>query len=425
MYHSGQVSSFIVSSLPTGELSIGWIEQGLLGKGFKGRIQDKEIQENLIIPTDRFIRLILETNPKISHGLFILGNHTDSKLVTLIEPHIMNSKASSVVVGFNSGAIKVSELLGIVGQILAGRNDSNDEDVNLDYIEQLISDSASGIVTNLLSISLESTKSKPTTLIKKVLKTDLSSKIILAKSGNPLKISPPIPLLTRWLIGLELFRKTKDAISSLLLVRDSEVFVYLWDSVLQVATFATIEGLSPELILNRYLSPLWFTPTEVSKTGPKVIIEEPKMEPQSTHKSPASTVIDSQSISIVRTRLVELISRFSPLLSKVSHNSTRLGKLLKDGRLEVVDELPYDAIHELRRMEEDTKIISSISTKLWEIEKEFEKGNVSLSSNELQHIVSKMASIRAIIDRIEIELSQLDTKSSEIESLNFKRRTGS
>jgi len=98
-------------------------------------------------------------------------------------------------------------------------------------------------------------------------------------------------------------------------------------------------------------------------------------------------------------------------------------KLLKDGRSEVVDELSYDAIDELRRMEEDTKVISSISAKLRELEKEFEKSDISLSPEELQQIASKMTSLRTLIDKIEIELGLLDTKSSAIESMNFKRRT--
>ena len=75
----------------------------------------------------------------------------------------------------------------MIGQILIGRFDSTYKEANLDYIEQLISDSASGNVTKSLSISLLSAKSKPTTWIKKILKTDLTSKDILTKSGNPLE----------------------------------------------------------------------------------------------------------------------------------------------------------------------------------------------------------------------------------------------
>lgn len=425
MYHSGQVSSFIISSLPVGELSIGWIEQGLLGKGFKGNMQDKEIQENLIIPTDRFIRLILETEPTYSHGLFILGNHIDSKLVVYLGPLTKSGKTSQTAVGFNASGIRASELINVVGQILVGRYDSINGDTNLDYIEQLISDSASGNVSNLLSLSLPPSKSTPTTWIKKILKTDLTSKDILAKSGNPLEISPPIPLLTRWLVGLDIFKRTENAISSLLLIRHADTLVYLWDSNLKVATFATVGGLSLEHILNSYLFPLWFIPTEISKIGPEVIIEETRSSSRKIYKPPESIVTDSRSISIVRTRLEDLVSRMSSLISIINNNNTRLTKLLKNGRSDVVDELSYDAIDELRRMEEDTKVIASISAKLQKLEEEFERGDISLDPDELQQIVTKMNCLRTILDKIEIALGTLDTKASEIESLNFKRRTES
>lgn len=418
MYHSGQVSSFIVSSLPQDELSIGWIENGLTGKGFKGSIQDKEIQESLIIPVDRFIRLILETEP-YSHGLFILGNH-ETKLVSFLvgdEP--------STVVGFTSGKIQVSELISMIGQILIGRFDSTYKDANLDYIEQLISDSASGNVTKSLSISLLSAKSKPTTWIKKILKTDLTSKDILTKSGNPLELSPPIPLLTRWLVGLDIFKRTQDTISSLLLIRDSEILLYFWDDNLQVVTFASIEGLSLEQVLNQYMYPLWFTPTKVSKAGPKVIIEETKVRHQHVQSASGPIVKDSQSLSIVRTRLLELISRISPLVSEVGQMKSRLVKLVKDRRTKSMEELSYDAIEELRRIEDDMKTIASISSKLREIEKEIEDGNVPLNPDDLQQIAAKMTSLRTLIDKIEIEIGHLDKKSSEIETLKFKRRTES
>jgi hypothetical protein len=88
-----------------------------------------------------------------------------------------------------------------------------------------------------------------------------------------------------------------------------------------------------------------------------------------------------------------------------------------------------NVIEELRRIEDETKILEYISTRLREMEKQIEntlfpdRANSILSSDEIQGIVSKMAALRELIDKIEVEIGQLDSRTTEIESLKFKRQT--
>jgi len=241
MYHSEQLSAYIVSKLPKGKLTTGWIEQGLLSKGFTGNLQDKKNQVDLIIPIDRFTRLTRDYDAEIDHGLFILGEHglNNSKLINLVSNLNISPKNSINAIGFNSNNIQTQELIRIILRFLSEKTESViDEDPNLDYIEELVADSANGEVRHLLSLSLPSGTHKLADWIRKILKTDLKSEAVLAQFGDPNEIVPSVLLFSRWLLGLEIFRKTKNAIAAIILVCDSQIVSCFWDSPQNLATFA-------------------------------------------------------------------------------------------------------------------------------------------------------------------------------------------
>lgn len=437
MHHSGQLSTYIVSTLPMGNLATGWIEQGLLGKGFTGNIQDKEIQEELVIPIDRFTRLIEDYGTDINTGVFILGEHglNKSKFVTLTGKS--NSRKDTVTaIGFNSATIETLELLGIIERFISQKVETTiSTDPNLDYVEDLLTDVANGSVTHLLSLSLQHGKQKPMNWIKKIMQTDLSSETVLAQAGNPQEISQFILLLSRWLLGLDLFGNTKNAIASILLVQDTQIVLWFWDQPQRIVTFAIIEGISVDRVLRKFVLPLWYTPPESSQEsiGPKVVIEKTTKRQEitisDTKRKSDSTIPDSQSITIVRTRLTELNSRLSPIISHLNVLEKQITKIMKDSRFQSMSEQSDTAIEELRRIENETKILEDISTRLREMEKQIDtvtssdSSSSSLSSDEIQKIVSKMAALRTLIDKIDVEIGQLDSRVSEIESLKFKRRT--
>ncbi len=441
MYHSGQVSAYIISKLPEGKLTIGWIEQGLLSKGLTGNLQDKKNQENLVIPMDRFTRLTRDYDAEIKLGLIILGAHglDKSKLVTLVSNQYFTGKGSINAIGFNSDNIQTLELTHIITRFLSEKTESNiDNDPNLDYIEELLTDAANGDVRHLLSLSLPSGTHKLTDWIRNILKSDLKSEAVLAQIGDHHEFSPSVLLFSRWLLGLEFFKKTKNAISSIILVQDSQIVLCFWDSPQNLATFAIIEGANIERVLRKYTLPLWYTSSDVTKDepkGPKVVIEKrKKKEPQIQKRSSSvsrvvsdSVTLDNQSISIVRTHLAELLNRLSQLLSHLDGLEKRITKIIKDTRFQSMSEHSENATEELCSIKNETKIVEDISARLRKMEKQIDKvsSSDSMSSDEIQGIVSKMSVLRELIDKIEVKIGQLDYRVTEIETLRFKRRTES
>jgi len=402
MYHSEQLSAYIVSKLPKGKLTTGWIEQGLLSKGFTGNLQDKKNQVDLIIPIDRFTRLTRDYDAEIDHGLFILGEHglNNSKLINLVSNLNISPKNSINAIGFNSNNIQTQELIRIILRFLSEKTESViDEDPNLDYIEELVADSANGEVRHLLSLSLP--------------------------SGT-----------------LEIFRKTKNAIAAIILVCDSQIVSCFWDSPQNLATFAIIEGVDIERVLRKYSLPLWYTSNDVTEDkpkGPQVVIKKRKRKQsqiqervRSVERIVSDSVTpDSHSLTIVRTLLTEIINRLSPLISHIDVLEKRITKITKDTRKQSMSEHSENAIEEIRRIEKETKILEDVSNRLRQMEKQIENITSSdpasspLSSDEIQGIVSKMAVLRELIDKIEVEIDQLDSRVSDIESLIFKRQTES
>ncbi len=445
MYHSEQLTVYIVSKLPEGKLTTGWIEQGLLSKGFTGNLLDKKIQEALVIPIDRFTRLTRDYETEIDRGLFILGEQglNKSKLVTLVSNQSNSTKNSVSAVGFNSDNIQTHDLINIILRFLSEKTESKiDNDPNLDYIEELLADAANGYVSHLLALSLPSGKYKPIDWIRKILKTDLKSEAILAQFGNPHEIAPSVLLFSRWLLGLEIFKKTKNAIASIILVHDSHIVSFFWDSPQNLATFSIIDGFDIERVLGKYTLPLWYTSSDVIEDkpkGPQVVIEKRKRKQsqvqesvRSVDKTASNSVIpDSQSITIVRSLLTEILNRLSPLISHFDVLEKRVSKITKDTRKHSLSEHSENAIEELRRIEKETKILEDVSTRLRQMEKQIENitfsdsASTPLGSDEIQGIVSKMAALRELIDKIEVEIDQLDSRVAEIESLKFKHRTES
>ena len=434
MYHSEQVSAYLISKLPEGKLETGWVEQGLRSKGLPGNLQDKKNQETLVIPIDRFTRLVKEYEPKVGSGLFLLGEQGSnrSKLMTILKA---SKNTTFEAIGFKSDKIQTQELINTISRFLSNKTEAViDSDPNLDYIEEFLSAAADGDVRHLLAFSLPSGTQKIAGWIQKLLKTDLKSEAILAQFGQPYEISSTILLFSRWLLGLDAFRKTKNAIATILFTLPSHIVLCFWDSPQNLATFAVIESIDVERTLRKYILPLWYTSEDVTEDkpkGPKVVIEKSGRRKQTKPLKRGSELPlhDTQSIAILRTRLTELTNRFSLLISLVGKIKKRTTRTIKDARLQSMNEHSESTIEELRRIEDETKILEDISKRLRQMEKQIENASSPssadspLSTDEIQKIVSKMTALRELIDKIEVEIGQLDSQTTEIESLKFKRQT--
>jgi uncharacterized phage infection (PIP) family protein YhgE len=49
--------------------------------------------------------------------------------------------------------------------------------------------------------------------------------------------------------------------------------------------------------------------------------------------------------------------------------------------------------------------------------------NSSLSAENIQEVVTKISALRSLIDKIEVEMEQLNSRINDIESLRFKSRS--
>lgn len=89
-----------------------------------------------------------------------------------------------------------------------------------------------------------------------------------------------------------------------------------------------------------------------------------------------------------------------------------------------------DTLGELQKIEEKTKVLENLSTRLDVLEKQMEnltrpKLSVphGIDRKDFQRIITKISSLRELIDKIEIEINHLDSRITDIESLRFKHRT--
>ena len=91
-----------------------------------------------------------------------------------------------------------------------------------------------------------------------------------------------------------------------------------------------------------------------------------------------------------------------------------------------------DTLRELQRIEQQTQVITKLSKRLEELEEKMKEisqldqtQTSPKSSDDIQKIMMKITSLRELIDRIEIEIDQLNSRIDGIESLRFKHRTES
>ena len=95
-----------------------------------------------------------------------------------------------------------------------------------------------------------------------------------------------------------------------------------------------------------------------------------------------------------------------------------------------MNETKDDAVRELQRIEKENQVISKLSECLEELEEKMKQISQtdqvqpsSTNSEDLQKIILKITSLRELIDRVEIEIDQLNSRIDGIESLRFKHRT--
>jgi uncharacterized coiled-coil protein SlyX len=77
----------------------------------------------------------------------------------------------------------------------------------------------------------------------------------------------------------------------------------------------------------------------------------------------------------------------------------------------------------------DSRVLQALSSRLRELEQKIEAATavgtaaVSIRAEDIQEISAKITTLTTIIDRVEVEISQLNSRIDDIESLRFRHRS--
>ncbi|MHA2395248.1 MAG: hypothetical protein ACXAC0_00950, partial [Candidatus Thorarchaeota archaeon] len=213
LYHSGQITGYVHSKLTDGPLKTGWIEQGLLSKGMKGKLRDKNNQESLLIPADRFARLARDRGEWDDVAFVIIGakGSISSKFVALV----FGQQDSQTLIAFQIQKTSPHEIIRFILRNVLGKKTSRSfEEPNLDYVEQLRNDVSKDEIDEMKVFSLPKKQVKMSEWMKDALLSP-SSESIEIQHGATNIIQKFAALVTRWLTGLELFKATSSGIAAL------------------------------------------------------------------------------------------------------------------------------------------------------------------------------------------------------------------
>lgn len=374
LFHSGDITSFVSARVPDGKLASGWIGQSLLQKGFTGKIEDKTNQEQLVIPLDRFVRLHndLNTDTRSNLGFCIIGERGLAKpRFTAVVTSDNKSKSNQLLaVAIRSDKYGLRNLTHNLIQSVTQVQDEQDRlEPNLDYIEQLKIDTSVGIVVQLVSVKLTTTNEKMAEFIERALKEKSKNGDIVAQYGELKDISSNIILLTRWLLGLELFQKLRQGVAAIILTNQSRIQFFLWDSPQKLATFAVVRSENIKQVFDKYILPIWITSDDLSKSDaktPLVTIRAEKTQSQITSTSDISHETDITKLSINLDKTVRLLQE------RLSYLEKKIGEFDSSSLIENnSDDKSLDILQS--RLSETIDKLESLATKLNSLEKRIEK----------------------------------------------------
>ncbi|MFX1560250.1 MAG: hypothetical protein ACFFBL_06665 [Promethearchaeota archaeon] len=359
LYHSGQIIRYIHSKMTNGPLKTGWIEQGLLSKGMKGKLRDKINQESLLIPADRFARLARDHSGWEIAAFVLLGSKglLSNKFVAMV----FGQQDSQTLIAFEIQKTSPQEIVRFLLQNVLGLKTSvNFEEPTLDYVEQLRMEAYEGEVDEMTVFSLPKKKVKMSEWIKDALLSP-SSESIQTQHGSTNKIPKFAALITRWLTSLELFKGTLNGIAALVFLGGKVMDACFWDQPQRIAAFTSFKHTNVEALSMNYLTPLWIVPGEsVEKPPHREVIVEPRTITMKAKKpSP-----DEKPISSSQKVLIDLTRRLDSLETALKSSATEPESSGMDrGSLDVLQS----------RLSENIKRIELLSRRLVDLEKRLKR----------------------------------------------------
>jgi hypothetical protein len=365
LFHSGDITGYIHSNLPDDSLKTGWIEKGLLSKGMRGQLREKHNQESLVIPADRFTRLVRDMKGAGHANIVIIGSKglRENKFAAMV----YENEGVQSLIAFRIQNKTPLEIVHLFHQMLGRDVSLRKEEPNLDYVEQFRIDAGERTVRDALVLSLPKEITKISEWIKATIQ-EKSSDSILLRHGSSKVIVLFSALLTRWVNGLELFRETRSAIVACLFVKKKEMDVCLWDSSQRIASFATIQSSNVEELGRKYLLPLWMVPGDDLQPGPKkkeVVIESRptkkiKIKPKKA-KIGRRTEIESLSRRLDQVSITDLENQMDSIEARLQTSSST--QTLDKGGLETLQS----------RLSENIDRIEILAKRLAELEKRIKK----------------------------------------------------
>ncbi len=367
LYHSGQISGYIHSRLPEGSLKTGWIEQGLVSKAVKGNLRDKNNQEFLVIPSDRFTRLTRDRNELIDFALFIIGPKGLSarKFVAMV----FGKQDNQYLIAFQTHRTTLNEIIKFILQnILKEKVAKSFDEPNLDYIEQLRLDASEGLVHEMTVVTLPKKEEKISDWMKEVLLSPSSENIDI-HHGTPNIIPKFAMLITRWLTGLELFKGKSNGIASLIFMGHKSMDTCFWDQTQRIAAFTIFNNKQLYWLSRKYLESLWVVPGESIDTqspSREVIIETRSVSVSPVKQLPPEE--HEKSVPVSTTQTQKILSSLSERLDLLE---SRLKSSLPTDEAVETDRGTMDVLQS--KLSENIDRIESLSKRLIELEKRLKK----------------------------------------------------
>jgi hypothetical protein len=360
LYHSGQITGYVHSKLTDGPLKTGWIEQGLLSKGMKGKLRDKNNQESLLIPADRFARLARDRGEWDDVAFVIIGakGSISSKFVALV----FGQQDSQTLIAFQIQKTSPHEIIRFLLRNVLGKKTSRSfEEPNLDYVEQLRNDVSKDEIDEMKVFSLPKKQVKMSEWMKDALLSP-SSESIEIQHGATNIIQKFAALVTRWLTGLELFKATSSGIAALVFMGRKSMDTCFWDQPQRIAAFTTFKHNNLESLSMNYLTPLWVVPGESVETQQptREVTVEPRKVSESP-KRPSSLAHPTKDTQKVLANLTKRLDSLETQLKSTKTDSVVTGK--GRGTMDVLQS----------RLSENVQRIEALSKRLGDIEKRLKK----------------------------------------------------
>ena len=405
MYGSSEILGYLISQLPETGLKSGWVEEGLLIKGLQESSSSKFNQETYFEPTHEAIHLMADRamDAPGRTGIFILGEQglNSSKLVIVLSDDDRAPGRAKLATTIWLRDYTPHDLIRLVLKHLLEESLSSEfEEPNLDYIEQLRIDAIEWDAAEVISLSIPGRKFNTSPWIKQAIKHPDEEYGIALRCGK-LKQIPAFALLySRWLIDLPVFEDLNQGVAAIILRKEDNVELAIWDSSRELATFAILLDTDLEEITRKFLVPAWY------QIGDR--IEPPTRTREVVVSKPSVGIFEGMKQSF---SLKEPPTRIAS--EEERRAAAALTKLVDDLRIRMEKFPVEDILQRLEMVETQAKILAE------HLESEMMTGEfggnegaaVGMLRNKLGHMLDRLESLSARLEKLEERTSHLLERS--------------